>query len=482
MQRRKLVATLLAAYTVTVLTVAAGPTPVVAAPLGSKDVIVQLFEWNWPSVAAECTNFLGPRGYGYVQVSPPQEHVQGQQWWVAYQPVSYKIESRKGTRAQFQSMVASCHNAGVQVIVDAVINHMSGQDSGGTGWAGSTFGHYSYPAVAYGYNDFHHCGRHGNDDIQNYYDRWEVQNCELVNLADLATDTDYVRTKIANYMNDLLSLGVDGFRLDASKHMPAADIAAIKAKLSRPAYIVQEVIWGSGEPIQPTEYTGNGDVHEFRYGKDLGRVFRWEKLAYLANFGEPWGYISTGKAVVFTDNHDTQRDGGNVLTYKDNAIYALANAFMLAWPYGSPAVMSSYGFSSKDQGPPSDGSGKTYNATCFSNGWICEHRWQVIANMVAFHNTVRGTSVVYWYDNGNNHIAFGRNGKGYITINDEDYAINGRSYHTNMPAGRYCDIIHGNYTGSSCTGPVITVDSYGWFAANIPAHDAVAIHIGAKIG
>jgi hypothetical protein len=26
-----------------------------------------MFEWNWDSVAAECTSFLGPVGYGYVQ-------------------------------------------------------------------------------------------------------------------------------------------------------------------------------------------------------------------------------------------------------------------------------------------------------------------------------------------------------------------------------------------------------------------------------
>jgi len=30
-------------------------------------VIAQMFEWNWDSVAAECTNFLGPAGYGFVQ-------------------------------------------------------------------------------------------------------------------------------------------------------------------------------------------------------------------------------------------------------------------------------------------------------------------------------------------------------------------------------------------------------------------------------
>jgi alpha-amylase len=451
-----------------------------ATPPGSKKVIANLFEWNWTSVASECQSFLGPYQYGYVQISPPQEHVQGEQWWVAYQPVSYLIESRKGTRAQFQSMVDTCHNAGVKVIVDAVINHMTKQEAPGTGWAGSAYSHYDYPGN-YQTQDFHHCGRNGNDDIRNYQDRYEVQNCELDNLADLNSGSEYVRTKLAGYLNDLLSLGVDGFRLDASKHMAADDIAAIKVKLSGSAYLVQEVIYGSGEPIQPIEYLGNGDVHEFRYGNDLGRVYRRERLAYLANFGEAWGYLPSDTAVVFVDDHDTQRGGGDVLTYKDNATYALANAFMLAWPYGSPTVMSSYEFSNRDQGPPSDTSGKTKNSTCFTGGWRCEHRWQVIANMVAFHNSVEGAPVVNWYDNGNNHIAFGRGSKGYLTINNEDIAINGRSYHSNLPAGRYCDVIHGDYAGGSCTGPVIIVDTAGWFQADIAAHDAVGIHAGTRM-
>ncbi|MFI5834675.1 alpha-amylase family protein [Micromonospora sp. NPDC051300] len=452
--------------------------PAAAAPAGGKKVIVQLFEWNWTSVASECTSTLGPKGYGYVQVSPPQEHVNSSPWWVSYQPVSYRIESRKGTRAQFQSMVNTCHNAGVKVIVDAVVNHMSGQDNGGTGWAGTSYGHYNYPGT-YSSADFHYCGRNGNNDIANYNDRYEVQNCELVNLADLKTESDYVRNKLAGYLNDLLSLGVDGFRLDGSKHMPAADIAAIKARLSRPAYLVQEVIYGAGEPVQPTEYTGNGDVHEFRYGKDLARMFNSERLAYLKNFGESWGYLPSGSAVVFTDNHDTQRDGG-VLTYRDRGEYALANAFMLAWPYGTPAVMSSFTFSGKDQGPPSDGSNRITNTTCYS-GWECEHRWPVIANMVGFRNATEGAAVANWYDNGYQHIAFSRAGKGYLTLNDEDFAVSGRSYYTGLPAGRYCDVIHGTFSNGSCSGPVITVDSSGWFAGTVNAHDGIAIHVGAKV-
>ena len=60
------------------------------------------------------------------QVSPPSEHIQGPQWWTRYQPVSYKLESRSGTRDQFSDMVRRCNAAGVNVIADVVVNHMSG--------------------------------------------------------------------------------------------------------------------------------------------------------------------------------------------------------------------------------------------------------------------------------------------------------------------------------------------------------------------
>jgi alpha-amylase len=107
--------------------------PAVASPPGTKDVTAVLFEWNFASVAKECTNTLGPAGYGYVQVSPPAEHIQGSQWWTSYQPVSYKIAGRLGDRAAFQNMVNTCHAAGVKVVVDTVINHMSSGSGTGTG-------------------------------------------------------------------------------------------------------------------------------------------------------------------------------------------------------------------------------------------------------------------------------------------------------------------------------------------------------------
>lgn len=33
-----------------------------------RNTIVHLFEWHWDNIAAECENFLGPKGYAGVQV------------------------------------------------------------------------------------------------------------------------------------------------------------------------------------------------------------------------------------------------------------------------------------------------------------------------------------------------------------------------------------------------------------------------------
>src|SRR5438874_10743398 len=97
-----------------VLVVGGMTVPSVAAPPAAADhgrdtrqhdVIANLFEWNWPSVATECVNVLGPAGYGGVQVAPPQDSLMRTQavdppilhpWWEVYQPVDYHLISRRG--------------------------------------------------------------------------------------------------------------------------------------------------------------------------------------------------------------------------------------------------------------------------------------------------------------------------------------------------------------------------------------------------
>ncbi|KAJ7160393.1 glycoside hydrolase [Mycena filopes] len=442
------------------------------APSGSKAVIIQMFEWTWASIASECTNFIGPAGYGFVQVSPPQEHVTGSQWWTDYQPVSYILTSKRGNQAQFQSMITTCHAAGVKVISDTLFNHMTGSDSG-TGVAGSTYTHYNYPGI-YQTQDFHHCGLEPGDDIVNYDNRVEVQTCELVNLADLATDTTYVQGVLSAYGNHLLSLGVDGFRLDAAKHMPAANIASILAGLTSKPYITQEVIWGSGEPIQPSEYVGNGDVQEFRYTTAVKNAFSGGGISSLQNL-DSMGWVAGTQANVFVANHDTERNGNSLNINSPSNTYITATIFSLAHPYGTPTILSSYSYGTVDDGAPNGGAG-TCSATGGSGGWLCQHRFVAISGMVGFRNQVGSAAITNWVAPQAQQIAFGRGSAGFVAINNADAAWTA-TFTTSLPNGAYCDVISGKSSGGACTGSGFTVSS-GKFTATVPARSAVAIHTG----
>ncbi|MBG9991361.1 alpha-amylase [Pseudoalteromonas sp. NZS37] len=442
---------------------------------------VHLFEWNWQDVAQECEQYLGPKGYAAVQVSPPNEHITGSQWWTRYQPVSYELQSRGGNRAQFIDMVNRCSAAGVDIYVDTLINHMAA--GSGTGTAGNSFGNKSFPI--YSPQDFHESCTINNSDYGN--DRYRVQNCELVGLADLDTASNYVQNTIAAYINDLQAIGVKGFRFDASKHVAASDIQSLMAKVNGSPVVFQEVIDQGGEAVGASEYLSTGLVTEFKYSTELGNTFRNGSLAWLSNFGEGWGFMPSSSAVVFVDNHDNQRGhggAGNVITFEDGRLYDLANVFMLAYPYGYPKVMSSYDFhGDTDAGGPNVPVHNNGNLECFASNWQCEHRWSYIAGGVDFrNNTADNWAVTNWWDNTNNQISFGRGSSGHMAINKEDSTLSA-TVQTDMASGQYCNVLKGELSADakSCSGEVITVNSDGTINLNIGAWDAMAIHKNAKL-
>ena len=437
-----------------------------AAPKPPRTVFVHLFEWDWPSVATECEQFLGPAGYAAVQVSPPQEHAAGPQWYMRYQPVSYQLESRGGTRDQFVGMVERCKAAGVDIYVDAVLNHMTGVYVG-TSVVGTEFGEYEYPGL-YGYDDFNHCGRNENDDIVDFDDAFEIHNCELVNLADLATAKPEVQEKLAGYLNDLVSVGVAGFRLDAAKHMPADDIGAILAMVDGDPYVFQEVIAGDDGPIDRSAYAQHGDLTEFGYAPRLEHAFLDGNLGEIRNLEAAEGLFPSEQAVVFVDNHDTQRGHwGEGLNFTAGERYALANVFMLAWPYGYPKVMSSYEFEDKDQGAPETDPVSATTHGC-AEGWVCEHRWPAITGMVKFRNATVGEPVTHWQDHGAAAISFGRGDIGHVVINAGEELVDVR-VRTDLAAGEYSDLLAGD------GGRSITVDANGYFEVSLEPITAVAI-------
>ena len=482
--------------------------------------IVHLFEWRWSDIAQECETTLGPAGFTAVQISPPSEHALvlnasgsgvNYPWWQRYQTVSYKLDnSRSGTLAEFRDMVSRCRAAGVGIIADAVINHMTA--GSGTGSAGSSYSKTSYPAVPWSASDFH-----AACSINSYSDAAQVQLCELAGLADLRTEDDAVRSRLAQYLIALHSEGVMGFRIDAAKHMQPRDIDAILAQVNAAAdaagrtkpYVFLEVINNSGEAVTAPQYYGVGyasggasDVTDFQFGYRVTDAFLGRNGATLASLANAAGSVPADKSVLFVDNHDNQR--GDNLYYAQGG-YAQAEIFAMAQPQGVVSVMSSYGFdrssqAGRDAGPPGSGgvTQSTYSAPGTSRctatlgaaqvgSWICEHRVPAIAAMPAFRHATAGAPLVGFTTLGgdNQRIAFARQGKGYVALSRSSNALSYTAA-TTLPDGQYCNVAADRYTpasggaAASCSGTPVSV-SGGNAQLTLPAQGSVVLHVDARL-
>ena len=489
----------------------------------ATDVTMIAFQQSWKTIGDECTKTYGPEGVKYVQVSPPQESIQGTQWWTVYQPVSYKLDSRFGTEDEFKTMISQCNAAGVQIVADMVLNHTTGHDVSWVddqyGVAGTEYnGSYGrYPGIGiYQYEesgnnhqyglpsgDFHTCKSNVSDNISDYTNADEVWNCRLSTMWDINTGSDRVQNIQAEYLAHLWEDGVRGFRIDSAKHMDPNDIASIKRKFMTKAGITdersfpwsQEVIYHNveSEKFAPERYEKNGQVTEFSYAYSLLKDFNGS-ITNLKNITSDL-LDDADNATVFVSNWDTAR-GSETLKPVSGARYELANAFMLGYDYGHPKILSDYAFNESTQ--YDDGVKDSTDTTvpkismddvCATQkdptqmeygDWNCQQRWTSIRGMIKFHNAVNGTSVSNWQESGSNNIAFERvdaNGKskGLLALNNtlQEHDVD---YTTSLPDGEYCNV----YASRTCS-QTVTV-SGGHAKATIGKRSAIAIYAGAVKG
>ena len=475
---------------------AEGPAvPAPAKAIDERSVGIQMFMYPWKSIATECTRVLGPAGFDWIQISPPQEHIANPAWWSHYQPVSYKLQSSLGTRAEFVEMVESCNRAGVAIIADAVINHMA--NSSGNGVAGSTFDKYDYPGI-YEEWDFHFNLPDSNPNacyqsIEDYSNTWQNTRCELGGLPDLATETSYVRGKIADYLNEMIDIGVAGFRVDAAKHFGTEDLEAVVDMLhpvnGQPPVIMSEVIGGASvnQPFvnwgskvwawdMPDLLAGSLAVGNMAFGKDL----RWTD-----------SYNGSANTITMVGNHDTEHHGPTSIAYWQGNMYQLAHVYMLSIPFGIPEVYTGYAFSEENAGPNLDANGYVMNMTCpridykpqpirLDGTYTCVQRWRAIQGMIKWRDQAAQSPLRYvnykkftkakalYYNRGSNWIIMNP------TLEQQRV-----TYSTHMPKGTYCDAITGGRlpvrSNKTCVGTTVVVNSLGQATLTVPAQSAIAI-------
>lgn len=409
--------------------------------------------------------------------------------------MSYILETRSGNEIEFLDMTTRCNAVGIRIYVDVVFNHMASPADNAIGTAGTTANptERDFPAVSYTINDFHQ-----SCSIENYQNATQVRDCELGTLPDLDQKKENVRTKIVEFLNHLVNLGVAGFRVDASKHMWPRDLTIIYSRLNRlntsfgfpknsPPFIYQEVIDLGGEAVKKQEYTQFGAVTEFLSSSLIGSAFqRKTTLKSLQFWGPQLGFLPTKQSLVFVDNHDNQRGhgagGDTILTYKNDNSYKMAVSFLLGHPFGLVRIMSSFNFTNSDQGPPQDTNGNIISPdeTC-SNGWVCEHRWKEIINMIIFRNTVKETFITNWRNYLPNQISFQRGAKGFMAFNNDESNDLRISMRLTLPSGIYCDVISGYVQWYKCTGKSIVVGIDGKIDVTLTSGEFLAIHVGAKV-
>ena len=500
-----IVASLLA-VTLAIVVFAVNQTASKLEALGKESVGLQMFGWNWNSIATECTAELGPAGVDWVLTMPPSDHIVGSQWWVHYQPTSYEINSDAGTREEFANMVKACNQAGVHVVTDAVLNHMAGRE--GTSFSGNEYGFDLKFGSTYTSVNFHR-GLAETDpnycayDIAEWNELWERTNCQFPGLPDLATEQTHVREQIAGYLNDQLSLGVSGFRIDAAKHMPPADIAAIKKLLTKPdAFIVQEVPGGTD---LANEYI------------PTGKVWAWDHAAYALNLFSFSGNLSqatgydelsadfpdTQKSLTWITNHDTEHHASGSLTYLNGRFYELANIWMLAEKYGSPMLYSGYAFDEGDWQAPQSDDGRILDSVCApgdsintnpddlsmgvyeAGSFVCLQRWNSIKGMIAWRDSVGGADKSDIFGSAGAY-GFGRSGAGYVIFNSNYEVFKASKLATGMKPGTYCDMVSGgakpvDSAGKNCLGKTVQVDADGTISTDLVGLSAIAIATSSKL-
>lgn len=172
-------------------------------------------------------SYLAGMGVTAIWISPPVDNLNANipdgsgnptASYHGYQGRDFKrIEEHSGnssnTWTDFDNLVTAAHSNGIKVIVDFAPNHTT-QDNAGEFGAfydnGTLVGNYTSDTNGY----FHH-----NGNISNWDDRYQVQYYTLFNLADL----NQTNATVDAYLKDSAKLfqdhGVDGFRIDAIKHL-----------------------------------------------------------------------------------------------------------------------------------------------------------------------------------------------------------------------------------------------------------------------
>lgn len=205
-----------------------------------------------------------------------------------------RIEPRFGTEADLRELSRALHARGMRLVLDFVANHVG----------------YSVPVT-----QEHPDWFHGHGPIEDWSDPVQVTDWDVHGLPDLAQENEEVYSWLLGAALRWIAVAdVDGYRLDAVRHVPTAFWNRFNSDLRRAAgddfLLIGELFEGNPATVARTWREGS-------FGQMFDFPLHWAALDTLcgdAPFGRLasilWAdrqYDDVGHLVTFADNHDLPR-------------------------------------------------------------------------------------------------------------------------------------------------------------------------------
>ena len=443
----------------------------------NDDVILHAWSWSFDTIAANMKD-IAEAGYAYVQTSPantcfvgddggmalfsqPGDTVKGK-WYYYYQPTDWKIGNYLlGSRDQFKSMMDSAAKYNVKVIVDVLPNHTA---------VDHTAVLPSLDEAVGGHDKLFHAN--GFTPIRDYNDRYECTTGEMGGLPDVNTENPDFQHYYMTYVNDLLSLGVKGFRYDTAKHigLPSDPLDSLATRnnfwdvatgredvkglrLAVPAdslFIYGEVL--QDKNVKETEYAEYMDLTASAYGHALRNVLG--NSDFKADSLLNWHHPVDGKHLVtWVESHDTYANEHESAGLTDEQI-RMGWVFLTARQNGTPLFFSRPAGSTRENYWGNNRVGARGND---------EFKHPEVVAVNKFRRDMKGQpETISATDNGAViEVSRGTAGAAIINITGENQTVENLA--TSLPDGEFTDVVNGNtftVTDGQLSGQLAPYTSY----------------------
>lgn len=270
----------------------------------------------------------------------------------------YSVDAQYGTNEDFKQLVDACHERGIHVTIDFVINHSSSSHT----WFKEACSYLKTledgkepDANECPYVDYYHFAK---EQVNADYYRvpgtpWYYEGVFWSEMPDINLESDFVRTEIEQIASFWLEMGIDGFRMDAALHFeennPTFNTEVLNwlysyCKEKNPDFYMVSEVWANATTIANYYGSQTPSMFNFDVADKEGKLIKAARGSYPAakfvnnmlKYQQDYGAVYSDYIdAPFIANHDMGRISNALINNKDDM--KMAGGLLLTMS-GSPFV------------------------------------------------------------------------------------------------------------------------------------------------